>query len=102
MARVRTHTVIRDGRPHVRQQHDRRNRGGRGAGGMKLRPQRAWFNAKRAHLSLKQRRRVRATLFATAAVTEIAAFTVFKGVGGLLAVVGLGLFIVGAGLKART
>ena len=100
--KVRTHTVIRDGKPYTRHQHTRKNKGGRRADGMKLRPGRAWGNAKRAHMSLKHRKRLRAGLFATAAVTEIAAFTVFRGVGGVLAVAGLGVFLLGVGLKART
>lgn len=101
MARVRTHTVRRGGKTYTRTQHDRRGQG-RSSQGMKLRPRRAWANAKRAHLSAKQRKRARAGLFAAAAVTEIAAFTVFKGVGGILFVTGLGICLLGAGLQART
>lgn len=100
MPRVRTHTVRRGGKTHTRQQHDRR--GGTSSRGMKLRPGRAGRNAKRAYLSFKARRRMAGGLFAAAAVTEITAFTVFRVAGGVLAVAGLGLALIGAGLVART
>ena len=100
MTRVRRHTVRRGGKTHTRTQHDRR--GDARSQGMKLRPRRAWYNAKRANLSLKHKRHASAALFATAAVTEITAFTVFRAVGGILFVAGMGLALLGAGLKART
>lgn len=101
MTRVRTHTVFRGGKPHTRTQHTRRT-DAPSQRGMRLRPRRAWTNAKRAHLSGRQKRWAAAGLFAGAAVTEIAAFTVFRVVGGVLAVTGLGMALMGAGLMART
>jgi len=97
VSRVRTHTVNRDGTTYTRRRHSR-NQGGRGAGGMKLRPARAWTNAKRAHMSMRQRKRLAAGLFAAAAITEITAFTVFRGVGGFMFVAGAGIALIGYGL----
>lgn len=101
MARVRRHTVRRGGTTYTRGQHDRRTSGS-SARGMRLRPRRAAHNARRAWLSAKAKKRGVAALFAAAAVTEIAAFTVFRVAGGILFVAGVGLALMGAELKART
>src|SRR5262245_45808442 len=96
MARVRKYTRQRDGKTETVRQHTRRG------GGIKLRPRRAWFNLRRAHWSLQKRQRVRAVLFAGAAVSEITAFTVFRAAGGILAVTGVVLALLGAGLYEST
>jgi hypothetical protein len=96
VTQVRTHTVKRGGKTYTRSQHTRK--GDRA----KLRPRRALANARRAHGAVKGGKKAAGALFATAAVTEILAFTVFRGVGGLLVVVGAILAVAGAGLWKRT
>lgn len=100
MTRVRTYSRRQNGRKQTVRQHDRR--GQTSSRGMKLRPERAWRNAKRAHMSLKRRKRLSAALFAGAALSEIAFWGGFKIGGGLLFVTGIGLALLGAGLRART
>jgi hypothetical protein len=94
MARVRSHRVNRGGTSYTRKTHTRQTPGHR-PHMMKLRPGRAWFNAKRSGRAFKQNRRAAAVVFGAAAVTEIAAFTVFKSVGGVLAVAGVGMAALG-------
>lgn len=96
---VRTHKVRRDGKTYTRSRHDRSDRGARVR---KLRPSRAWRNAKRANLSAKQRKHWTAGLFAAAAVTEIAAWAAVGITGRALFLAGMGIALIGAGLKAKT
>jgi hypothetical protein len=96
MARVRRHTVTRDGKTHTRRQHTRR-----GGGGIKFRPRRAWFNAKRSW-SLRKRRRVLAACLGVAAVAEITGFFVFRAAGGILVPAGLLITLFGAGMYQST
>jgi hypothetical protein len=100
--RVRTHKVTRNGKTYYRSAHTRSTRKGGGPGpsfGTKLRPARAWFNAKRSLWMLRDRRKAAAALYGTAAVTEILAFTVARSAGALLIVLGAGLAAAGYGLK---
>lgn len=97
VTQVRTHKVKGPGgKTYTRTQHQRK--GGRA----KLRPRRALANARRAHGAVKGGKKAAAALFATAAVTEILAFTLFRTAGGLLVVVGVILGVAGAGLWKRT
>lgn len=96
MTQVRTHKVNRGGKTYTRTQHTRK--GDRA----KLRPRRALANAKRARLHAKGGKKAAAALFAGAATAEILGFVVFRGVGGLLVVVGVILGVAGAGLWKRT
>jgi hypothetical protein len=96
-ASVRTHTVTRNGKTYTRKAHTRSTPGGR-FHMMKLRPSRAWSHTKKAGRAIKQKRRAAAVVFGVAALTEITAFTVFKGVGGALAVAGVGMAALGAAM----
>jgi hypothetical protein len=103
-ARVRTHKVRLGGTTYRRRAHTRATTGSRERLPVefKLRPRRAWHNARRSRWAAQRGKRAKAALYASAAVTEILAFTVFKGVGSLLAVAGVALFLLGGGMRGRT
>lgn len=86
---VRATKVTRNGRTHRRQAHTRRTR---------LQPRRAFRNVRRSRRAFKKNRNVAGAIFATAAVSELAAFTVARSVGGVLFVIGAGLGILGYGM----
>lgn len=85
MTKVRTHKVKGpSGKTHVRRQHQRK-----GGGGFKLQPRRALANAKRSHKAWRGGKKAAGAAFATGAVLEILAFTVARGAGGILFVLGV-------------
>ena len=103
MSRVRTHKVHRGGKTYVRRAHTRAAGPSKAkAHGWNLQPRRAVRNAKRSHKYWGKGRHISSALFAGAAVSELLAFTVFRSVGGLLAVAGIVLAATGQSIRSRT
>lgn len=105
MTKVRAHKVrTASGRTVTRRQHVRQNRitGTKHADRWRFRPQRAVVNARRSRRAARRGKRATAALYATAAVSEILGFVVFRGVGGVLVVAGVVFAVVGAFLSARS
>lgn len=68
----------------------------------RFQPRRALRNAKRGNRHWARKQHTRAVLFGTAALLEVTGFVVFKGVGGLLAAVGLFTLALGLAMGRRT
>jgi hypothetical protein len=100
-ARVRSHTVHRDGQTYQRGPYTRRTTG-RKRPRWTFKPKRAARNWRRAVKAARKNRGFTFALYGTAATSEILAFTVFRGGGALLSVTGVGLTGLGTWMRKRT
>lgn len=102
MSRVKAHTRTVNGRKVRVTQHNRKGGNSAAKLGMKLRPSRAWKNAKRSHRAARGGYKAAAFCWGTAATAEILAWTVLKGAGGILSILGVVLAAAGAASLRRT
>jgi hypothetical protein len=100
--RVRGHTVHRDGQTYQRGPYTQRRSTQRRRPRHKLKPKRALRNARKAIKAARRNQGWAFALYASAAGSEMLAFTVMRGGGGLLSVLGVGLTGLGTAMRRRT